>query len=155
MLMVYLRRLCARYPKFSVLEEGWCGVQVCYGRPQQADEQVVLLSQVLACDATVGYEDVANVQVMKFNGQKVQNLQQLVDMIEAASESRFFVFEMDHDEVVVLDAKHARASTAEILRTHNIPQQLSQDLRRPGAAAAAANDDGVAADGSAAANTPS
>ena len=37
---------------------------MCYGRPQQADEQVVLLSQVLACDATVGYEDVANVQVL-------------------------------------------------------------------------------------------
>lgn len=77
---------------------------------------------------------------MKFNGQEVRNLQQLVNMIEAAGEAPFFVFEMDHDEVVVLDAAQARASTAEILRTHNIPQQLSQDLRQPqdGAAAATA-----------------
>jgi PDZ domain len=37
-------------------------MQVCYGRPQEAEEQVVLLSQVLACDATVGYEDVSNVE---------------------------------------------------------------------------------------------
>lgn len=38
-------------------------LQVCYGRPKEAHEEVVLLSQVLACDATVGYEDVSNVQV--------------------------------------------------------------------------------------------
>jgi len=28
-----------------------------------ADEQVVVLSQVLACEATIGYEEVTNVQV--------------------------------------------------------------------------------------------
>ena len=30
--------------------------------------QVVILSQVLACDATLGYEDLFNTQVLKFNG---------------------------------------------------------------------------------------
>lgn len=39
-------------------------LQVCYGRPKEAEEQVVLLSQVLACDATVGFEDVTNEQVL-------------------------------------------------------------------------------------------
>ena len=31
--------------------------------------QVVILSQVLACDATLGYEDLFNTQVLKFNGE--------------------------------------------------------------------------------------
>ena len=33
-----------------------------------ARAQVVILSQVLACDATLGYEDLFNTQVLKFNG---------------------------------------------------------------------------------------
>lgn len=80
----------------------------------------------------------------------MRNLRQLVDMIEAATEAPFFVFEMDHDEVVVLDAAAARASTPDILRTHNIPQQRSVDLTRPpDAPEAPAAADGVAADASA------
>ena len=74
---------------------------------------------------------------MKFNSQDIRNLRQLVELIEAA-EAPFFVFEMDHDEVVVLDAAQARDSTPDILRNHNIPQQRSDDLRRPAAVAAAA-----------------
>ena len=37
--------------------------QLYHGSPASADEQVVLLSQVLACEATLGYEDVYNLQV--------------------------------------------------------------------------------------------
>lgn len=78
---------------------------MCYGRPREADEQVVLLSQVLACDATVGFEDVTNEQVLKFNGQPVKNLLELACMLRAAEEEEFLVFDLDHDEVLVLDAK--------------------------------------------------
>lgn len=80
------------------------------------------------------------VQVMKFNGQDIQNLRQLVELIEAA-DSPFFVFELDHDEVVVLDAAEARASTPDILRNHNIPQQCSDDLRQPPPPAVATAED--------------
>lgn len=34
-----------------------------HGFPKSSDEEVVVLSQVLACDATLGYEDIYNVQV--------------------------------------------------------------------------------------------
>jgi hypothetical protein len=78
---------------------------VCYGRPKEADEQVVLLSQVLACEATVGFEDVSNEQVVKFNGQPVKNLVHLVHMLQDAEEEEFLVFHLDHDEILVLDAK--------------------------------------------------
>ena len=68
----------------------------------------MLLSQVLACDATVGFEDVTNEQVIKFNGQPVKNLMQLVRMIQAAEGEEFLVFDLDHDEVLVLDGKQVR-----------------------------------------------
>ena len=69
---------------------------------------MVLLSQVLACDATVGFEDVTNEQVIKFNGQAVKNLLHLVRMIQAAEGEEFLVFDLDHDEVLVLDGKQVR-----------------------------------------------
>ena len=34
-----------------------------FGRPKKSGDQIVLLSQVLACDLSVGYEDLENVQV--------------------------------------------------------------------------------------------
>lgn len=36
-----------------------------FGRPRESGDQVVLLSQVLACDSTVGYEDMENIQVRR------------------------------------------------------------------------------------------
>ncbi|GIM06582.1 hypothetical protein Vretimale_10808 [Volvox reticuliferus] len=55
-----------------------------HGFPKSADEEVVVLSQVLACDATLGYEDVYNVQLLQFNGQPVNNLAQLATSVRQA-----------------------------------------------------------------------
>ncbi len=43
--------------------------------------QVVVLSQVLACEATLGYEDYCNVQVLKFNSAPVRNLRHLIQLV--------------------------------------------------------------------------
>lgn len=43
--------------------------------------QVVILSQVLACDATLGYEDYCNVQLLMFNGFPVKNLRHLIELV--------------------------------------------------------------------------
>jgi hypothetical protein len=37
--------------------------KICSGEAKSRDEEVIILSQVLACDATMGYEDHANIQV--------------------------------------------------------------------------------------------
>ena len=49
--------------------------------------QVVILSQVLACDATLGYEDYCNVQLLKFNGTPVNNLRHLTELVESCTET--------------------------------------------------------------------
>ena len=48
--------------------------------------QVVILSQVLACDATLGYEDYCNVQVFRFNGTPVKNLKHLTELVSICKE---------------------------------------------------------------------
>jgi hypothetical protein len=87
-------------------------------------------AQVLACDVTLGYEDVYNVQLLRFNGQPVSNLAQLAAAVRqalqqeaaaaaaaaaAAGESQagsggaggggYLRFDLDYNEVVVVEAR--------------------------------------------------
>ena len=58
--------------------------------------QVVVLSQVLACDATLGYEELYNVQVLRFNGEPVRNLRHLAQLC-LACDAPFMRFDLDYD----------------------------------------------------------
>ena len=58
--------------------------------------QVVVLSQVLACDATLGYEELYNVQVLRFNGEPVRNLRHLAQLCLACA-APFMRFDLDYD----------------------------------------------------------
>ncbi len=55
-----------------------------------------MLSQVLACDATLGYEELYNVQVLRFNGEPVRNLRHLAQLCLACS-APFMRFDLDYD----------------------------------------------------------
>lgn len=72
--------------------------------------------------------EVCCVQLEKFNGEKVWTLQHLAQLVQDCTDE-FFVFSLVYGETLVLDAKEARASTAEILRLNNIAHQMSPDLR--------------------------
>ena len=54
---------------------------------QQAGDQAVLLSQVLAHPVNIGYETVRNILLEKFNGEKVTSLAHLKALLEAAEAS--------------------------------------------------------------------
>ncbi len=58
--------------------------------------QVVILSQVLACDATLGYEDLFNTQVLKFNGTPVRNLKHLAQLTSACTDP-FMRFDLEYN----------------------------------------------------------
>ena len=55
--------------------------------------QVVVLSQVLACEATLGYEDYCNIQVLKFNGTPVRNLRHLA-LVVSSCEEKYMRFDL-------------------------------------------------------------
>lgn len=67
-------------------------------------------------------------QVEKFNGEDIWTLAQLAKLVTNCTDE-FFTFELALGNTLVLDAKQARESTADILRLNNIAQQMSPDLR--------------------------
>ncbi|KAK0589456.1 hypothetical protein LWI29_014572 [Acer saccharum] len=95
---------------------------------QSVDEQVVVVSQVLVADINIGYEDIVNTQVLAFNGNPVRNLKNLAEMVESC-EDEFLKFDLEYQQVVVLQTKTAKAATFDILATHCIPSAMSGDLK--------------------------
>lgn len=95
---------------------------------QSSDEQLVVVSQVLVADINIGYEDIVNIQVLAFNGTPVKNLKHLATMVEECNEA-FLKFDLDFDQVVVLETKTAKAATQDILTTHCIPSAASEELK--------------------------
>ena len=87
------------------------------------------MSQVMACDACIGYEDIINTQVKSFNGTRIMNLQQLAELVDRCAEE-FFEFELEYNETLILSADEARAATEEVLKVHSIPTPNSRDIAR-------------------------
>ncbi|KAH7577390.1 hypothetical protein JRO89_XS01G0243900 [Xanthoceras sorbifolium] len=95
---------------------------------QSVDEQLVVVSQVLVADINIGYEDIVNTQVLAFNGKPVRNLKNLADMVESCDDE-FLKFDLEYQQIVVLQTKTAKAATFDILTTHCIPSAMSDDLK--------------------------
>jgi len=92
------------------------------------DQQIVLLSQVLVHDVNTGYQHTTNIQVHKFNGVEIQNLQHLVSLVEDCRDS-YVRFDLEFQRVVILDHQLAQQATAEILTQHAIANNKSKDLK--------------------------
>lgn len=102
--------------------------RLLYGHKRWPDEEVVVVSQVLACDATLGYEDLFNTQVFAFNGQPVRNLRHLAEMA-LQNKEEFIRIDMDYDELLVLNTESAWQATKDVLAMHSIPSICSKDLQ--------------------------
>lgn len=102
--------------------------KLLHSMPQSPDEQLVVVSQVLAGDINVGYEDIVNTPVLAFNGKPVENLKSLASMVESCEEE-FLKFDLEYQQIVVLRTETARAATLDILKTHCIPSAMSDDLK--------------------------
>ncbi|XP_077237808.1 protease Do-like 9 isoform X2 [Tasmannia lanceolata] len=95
---------------------------------QSKDEQLVVVSQVLAADINIGYEDIVNTQVLAFNGKPVKNLKGLASMVETCNDE-FLRFDLEYQQIVVLRTASAKAATRDILTTNCIPSAMSDDLK--------------------------
>eukprot|EP00878_Enallax_costatus_P022522 GHUV01023896.1.p1 GENE.GHUV01023896.1~~GHUV01023896.1.p1 ORF type:complete len:352 (+),score=75.57 GHUV01023896.1:1558-2613(+) len=100
-----------------------------YGQPAEPGEQVVVLGQVLAGEATLGYEDVSNVQVKSFNGTPILNLKHLASLVTSCKDD-FLRFDCDYHETIIVHRHQAEQGTAEVLRSHSIPAAMSADLQQ-------------------------
>ncbi|PHT83519.1 Protease Do-like 9 [Capsicum annuum] len=102
--------------------------KLLHAMAQSIDEQLVVVSQVLVADINIGYEELVNTQVIAFNGKPVKNLKNLANMVEACKEE-YLKFDLDYDQIVVLQTKNAKAATSDILAMHCIPSAMSDDLK--------------------------
>ncbi|XP_039068243.1 protease Do-like 9 [Hibiscus syriacus] len=95
---------------------------------QSTDEQLVVVSQVLVADINIGYEEIVNTQVIAFNGKPVKNLKNLAKMVDSCKD-KYLRFDLEYQQIVVLQTKAAKAATLDILTTHCISSAMSDDLK--------------------------
>ena len=96
---------------------------------QSADEQCVVLAQILAARCNVGFDDasVAHCRVLAFNGTRVTSLAHLASLLAACSDP-FYKLDLDGGQTVLLDAEQCRAEASGILAAHGVPSPASPDL---------------------------
>ncbi|XP_028776753.1 protease Do-like 10, mitochondrial isoform X2 [Neltuma alba] len=95
--------------------------------PKKANQQLVILSQVLMDDINAGYERLAELQVLKVNGTEVENLKHLCQLVENCREESVR-FDLDDDRVIALNYGLAKTASSRILKRHRIPSSMSTDL---------------------------
>jgi hypothetical protein len=92
-------------------------------QPLKSDgDEVVVLAQVLAHSANLGYENLYDIHLLKFNGVDVRSLCHLEELINT-SEGTFMTFEFAPKEggrLVVLDREMNEQVTKEICSEHSI-----------------------------------
>jgi S1-C subfamily serine protease len=127
----YLRSEFGRYGDEYGQQAPLKFIEACYKMQKKPGEQLVVLSQILVCDANVGYESdhYANTIVYSVNGRNISSLLELAEAVESSTE-RFLEFEvgMFFKEVVILDREKVAAATREILERHSVPAPASKDL---------------------------
>lgn len=101
-----------------------------YSSAKFKGEQIVVLSQVLANEVNIGYEDMGNQQVLKFNGTRVKNISHLSHLVDSCQD-KYLVFEFEDNFVAVLDREAATIASPCILKDYGIPSERSSDLLEP------------------------
>ncbi|CAM9781012.1 unnamed protein product [Ectocarpus sp. 8 AP-2014] len=91
------------------------------------DEDIVILTQVLAHEVNVGYEGFSNMQLLSFNGERVKSLKHLVRLADA-NRQEFLRFELFRDRLIVLEAAGVPEATTQICKDNSIPSPRSSDL---------------------------
>ncbi|ONH93785.1 hypothetical protein PRUPE_8G252400 [Prunus persica] len=93
-------------------------------------EQIVILSQVLANEVNIGYEDMSNQQVLKLNGTQIRNIHHLAYLVDSCKD-KYLVFEFEDNYITVLEREAATAASSCILKDYGIPSERSSDLLEP------------------------
>jgi len=113
-------------------------------RAQCQGEEMVIMTQVLAHDLTVGYEDLENMLLQSVNGTAVRNLRHVMELIDGCSDT-YLRFQFLNNLTLVLKPEDVKRATPEALEQHSIPAAVSPDLGGDAAAQAAGAAAAVAA----------
>jgi hypothetical protein len=73
--------------------------KMMHAQAEVAEQQVVVLSQVLANEVNIGYEDILNTQVLQLNGKRIVNMRDLVAAVDSCREE-YLHFDLDYNQKV-------------------------------------------------------
>jgi S1-C subfamily serine protease len=98
------------------------------GEITAVQDEVVLVSSVLADKINIGYQDnIAPQEIIAINGVKPKNLKHFIAVIEKMSDG-FIELDLHNKDKIVMDIKAARLASAEVLERYRIPSDRSADL---------------------------
>jgi hypothetical protein len=80
-------------------------------------------------DLNNGYDDFIDQRIVRVNGREFANLQEMIRLIENASDAPFVVFENEKGSRISLERNRVEAEQGEILQTYDIASDRSEDLR--------------------------
>jgi len=94
---------------------------------ESKDQQLVVLTQVLAHELTMGYENCENIRLLTVGQEAVLNLKHAHELIDSCKDG-YLRLGLQHNQVLILKADAAHAATPEVLEKHGIPAAMSADL---------------------------
>jgi S1-C subfamily serine protease len=114
----------------------WLCSHVTHGHIEKPGQQIIILSQILSHELTTGYEVIAFLRLMEFNGKEVLNLEHLAEMLDQVAlhcenPDGYMHFLLDRDKEVVLHIRKSFAIASDILSQYAIGQSRSMDLPAP------------------------
>merc|ERR1719334_2014279 len=98
------------------------------GTKEEAGEEIVVLSRVLASDCNVGFHKFTNCLLREVNGVEIKNVAQMIAVIEGG-DSEFVHFLFDRRTTMVLERDIAIAGTQMIMQGNKIKFDRSENLR--------------------------
>jgi len=84
------------------------------------EEEVVVLSSVLASPLTAGLTHFMNRRLLKFNGVRVLNLTHLAEMLDSSTE-KWITLLLDEEDIIALPRCEATELTAKVMQANLIP----------------------------------
>jgi S1-C subfamily serine protease len=99
------------------------------GEITETQDQVLVLSGVLADDVNMGYQSIRYVTVKTLNSEKVKNLRDFITKIEDKKTGFCEILLTDNNKIV-LDVEKARKATPIILQRYRIDSDRSPDLKK-------------------------
>ena len=92
------------------------------------DEEIVVISMVLADEVNLGYQRVGADIVSTVNGVKITSLRQLAALIDSQKEG-FLEIVLQNGMRLVMDIARVREATPRVMHRYRIPNDRSSDLK--------------------------
>jgi len=93
----------------------------------EPEDEIIILSRVLADPTTLGYQSMADMKVKSVNNKSISSMN---DLIEAFSDKQcdYFVIQLEGEHKLIFDRQESKAANQVILERYQIPSDRSFDL---------------------------